>query len=121
MLAVAAMLPSAHSDANVLDLQKLMQSVDTAGATEAALLVPAVWSLRRDVAERVDPYRTGLQLSRDAMGPVEVARMHEGVQTIGSLVGQAQGLGIVVKPDHRNDRAECLDLSQVRGVVDVAE
>ncbi len=98
-----------------------MQTVDAAGAAEAALFVPAVRSLRRDVAERVDPYRTRLQLTRDAMGPVEVARMHEGVQTVGGVVGDAQGLGFVAELDNRNDRPECFDLRQVRGVVDAAE
>ena len=98
-----------------------MQSVDAAGATEAALLVTAVWSLRRDVAERVDPHRPRLQSTCDAMGAGEVAGMHERVQAIGGVVGEAHGVGFVVEPDHGDDRTERLDLSEVRRVVDVAE
>ena len=69
----------------------------------------------------VDPHRAGLQLTRDAVGPVEVPGVYEGVQPVGCVVGDPHGLGIVAESDERHDRSEGFDLRQLRGVVDIAE
>src|SRR5947209_12538874 len=111
----------AHTDANVLGPLKLAQAVDAASAAEPALLVTAVGPLGFDIAEFVHPYRTGFELTRDAVCAVEVARVYESVEPIRGVVGNPHCFGVIAELDQRHHRSECLRLRQLRGVVDVSE
>src|SRR3954462_10901331 len=96
-----------------------MQSVEASGATEAALLIAAVRSLRRHQTHLVDPHRSCLQLASDTVSTGEVAGVYEGVQPVRGFVGDLKRLPFVAELDHRYDRAERLVLRQLRAVVHV--
>jgi hypothetical protein len=59
---------SRRTDADVLDLSKLVQSFASTGAAGAAVFVSAVGTLWREVAVAVDPGGSGGESAGDAVG-----------------------------------------------------
>src|SRR6185312_9281833 len=92
---VSQLCSSAHADANVLHLQKLVEAFDAAGAAEPALFVSAVGALGLDVAVPVHPHRTRFQPARNPVCTFQVGGGHEGVETVARIVGDPDGLGLV--------------------------
>src|SRR5262245_37624844 len=99
---------SAHPDADIFRLQEFLQALDATGATETTLFVAAIRTLRRDIAELVDPHRPRFELTGDPVRPAEIGGLHEGVQPIRSVVCDAHRLCLVAELHKRDDRSEGL-------------
>ena len=72
-------------------------------------------------AERVVADRAGAQLAGDVPGPLHVVGEDGRVEPVDRVVGDGDGVLLVLRRDHAQHRPEDLLLGDRRGVVDVAE
>jgi hypothetical protein len=71
-------------------------------AAEARIARAALWQSDIGRPEGVDPYRAGLEPSREAMDAGHVGRPDAGRQAVGGAVGDAERV-VVLEFDHRGD------------------
>ena len=103
-----------------LRLQEGVQPLGAALAADAGLLEAA----ERDAevgAERVVADRARAQLAGDVPGPLHVVGEDGRVEPVDGVVGDGDGVLLVLRRDHAQHRPEDLLLRDRRGVVDVAE
>ena len=101
--------------------QKLSDALDPALAAVAALLHAAERRRRATTGRAVDRHEAGLERGRQAVGARQVARLDVGGEAVLGVVGESDGLVLVVERRHRQHRSEDLLLRQRAGVVDVGE
>ena len=108
-------------DVDLLDLGVLVEAVAAQLAADAALLVAAPRSLAVRRVVGVDPRDAGAQgldhahRARDVLGP------HSSGEPVDGVVGDPDGLFLVVEGDHHEHRPEDLLLGDAHRVVDAHE
>src|SRR5882762_9767376 len=113
--------PLVEVDVDVLDLQVLVEAVRTELAPEPGLLVAAPRGLHGGRLHVVDPDYAGAQALDRPDRLEDVARPHGGGQAVGRVVGDADGVLLLVEGDDRHDRTEDLLAGDGRGIVHVVE
>ena len=103
-----------------LRLEEGQQPLDPALAADAGLLEPAEGDAEVG-AERVVADGARAQLAGDVAGPLDVVGEDGCVEPVDRVVGDGDGLLLVLRRDDAEHRAEDLLLGDGRGVVDVAE
>ena len=120
-MSVTAASPPRQVEPGRLELRVAVEGGHPLVAAEAGLLEAA--ERDRDVGgvERVDPDDPGPDRARQAVGAVDVARPDPGREAVRGVVGDRQGIGLVLELGHGQDRPEDLFPSHTPGIVHAVE
>src|SRR5690606_11453628 len=112
---------SAQVDPYALDLRVQLERVEPELAALARLLVAAERGRRIERMVGVDPDGPGLQLARDAVRTLHVARPDPGGEPVDRPVGERDGLLLVPERHRRQHGAEDLLLRDRRAGIHAVE
>lgn len=84
-----------HGDADVLTCWNSREPSSPPVSRSHSACSRRTWTLRRDVAELVDPHRSGLRPAGHPMCAVQVRGLDERVEPVGSVVGDPHGIVLV--------------------------
>src|SRR5262249_37048025 len=104
-----------------LDLEELLESPAPQLPSPTRLLVPAERRHGVEAAHAAHVDLTGAQAAGDPLGPAAIAGEDGPVQAVGRVVGDADGVVLVVAGDDRHDGPEDLVDRNGHVVVDVGE
>src|SRR5215203_1409897 len=107
-MADASQLLNLLRDADVLRLGEEVERFVAAFAADAALFHATEGDAQVADKPAVYPNGSGVNLLRDAMGPIQVLRPHAGGETVVTIIRIADHVLLVVERRNRDDRPEDL-------------
>src|SRR5207249_2062925 len=108
-------------DPDLLETRQVLDHRDAVLPPVAGELVAAEGRVRLDHVPGVDPHGPGLQPLGEAVGALQVLRLHAGGEPIDDVVADAHGVVLVAEAEDARHRAEDLLLGDLHPVVDLGE